>query len=318
MGNNQVGQLAKKYGYLEYMIERYLALFGSETEAFLEGNEKTLLKTIRCNELVTTPDELEKRLAKKGFDLELFPRLPYAFQVRGSQLSPGATTEYLLGQYMLQSPASIWAVEALKPEGLDLVVDLCAAPGGKTTLIAQLMKNQGALLATDISRSRIRALRSNISRMHVKNTLLMRMDAAKLPDMRILADAVLLDAPCTGEGLIPLDPTRKRSRTLQDIMTLAKVQRRLITAAAELLREGGVLVYSTCSFAPEENEEIIDYAIHHCPLRIINTGLRIGDPGFTRTFGKSFDKSLDLARRLYPHKHNTEGYFICKLEKVEA
>lgn len=300
------------------MVERYFALFGSETEAFLEGNEKALLKTIRCNELVTTPDELEERLVAKGFELELIPGLPYALQVMASHLPPGATTEYLLGQYMLQSPASMWAVEALKPQGMDLVVDLCAAPGGKTTLIAHLMENQGALLATDISRSRIRALRSNISRMYVENTLVIRMDAAKLPEMRILADAVLLDTPCTGEGLIPIDPTRKRSRTLQDIVTLAAVQRKLIIAAAKLLREGGVLVYSTCSFAPEENEEIIDYALHHCPLRVIDTGLPIGDPGFTAPFNRSLDKTLVQARRLYPYKHHTEGYFICKLEKVAA
>ncbi len=316
MGKKQVEQLAKKFGYLEYMVERYFALFGSETEVFLEGNEKKLAKTIRCNELVTTPVELKERLVVKGFELEQIQGLQYAFQVKAGQLPLGATTEYLLGHYMLQSPASMWAVETLKPKGIDLVADLCAAPGGKTTLIAQLMENQGAVLATDISRSRIRALRSNISRMQVENTLVIRMDAANLPEMGFLANAVLLDAPCTGEGLIPLDPTRKRSRTLQDIVTLTAVQRKLITAASKLLREGGILVYSTCSFAPEENEEIIDYALRNCPLKVIDTGLSIGDPGFSTPFNQSLDETLVKARRLYPFKHHTEGYFICKLEKI--
>jgi len=318
MGKKQVEQLAKKFGYLEYMIERYLALFGSETEEFLEGNEKTLAKTIRCNELVTTPVELEERLVTKGFELEPIQGLPYALQVKTGRLPIGATTEYLLGHYMLQSPASMWAVEALKPQGMELVADLCAAPGGKTTLIAHLMENQGVVLATDISRSRIRALRSNISRMQVENTLVMRMDAANLSEMGFVADAVLLDAPCTGEGLIPLDPTRKRSRTLKDIVTLTAVQRKLITAASKLLREGGILVYSTCSFAPEENEEIIDYALQHCPLKVIDTGLPIGDPGFSAPLNQSLDETLARARRLYPYKHHMEGYFICKLEKVAS
>jgi NOL1/NOP2/sun family putative RNA methylase len=315
---NQVKQLAKKFGYLEYMIDRYLALFSSETEAFLQGNEKKLSKTVRCNELVTTPDELVERLVGKGFELEMIPGIPYAFRMNAGHLPLGATTEYLLGHYMLQSPASIWAVESLKPKGMELVVDLCAAPGGKTTLIAQLMENKGAILATDISRSRMRGLRSNISRLQVENTLVIRMDAAKLQEMGILADAVLLDAPCTGEGLIPIDPTRKQSRTLQDILTLTEVQRKLIIAASKILREGGTLVYSTCSFAPEENEEIIDFALNHCPLRVIDTGLPIGDSGFITPFNRSLDKSLTQARRLYPYKHGTEGYFICKLEKIAA
>jgi len=309
-------QLARRYGYLEYMVARYLALFGPETEAFLAGNEPALAKSIRTNSLVSTPDRVVERLAAKGFRLEAVTGLPYAFRVLEGRLPLGATPEYLLGQYTLQSVASMWAVEALNPREAKIVADVCAAPGGKTTLIAQLMENHGALLATDISRMRMRALRSNLSRMHVENALAMRMDAALLPELGIQADAVLLDAPCTGEGLIPVDPTRKRSRQLEDLATLAVVQQKLIVAATALLREGGILVYSTCSFAPEENEQIIDYALQKCPLRVIETGLPIGDPGFTAPFGQPVDKTLVRARRFYPYKHGTEGFFICRLEKV--
>ena len=154
--------------------------------------------------------------------------------------------------------------------------------------------------------------------MGVKNTLVMRIDAARLPKMGITADAVLLDAPCTGEGLIPIDPARKRSRTLKDITTLTKVQQKLIEAASELLRERGVMVYSTCSFAPEENEFIINWALNQYPLRIVDPEIPVGEPGFTAPFGQQLDNSLALARRLYPYKHQTEGFFICKLQKNSA
>lgn len=311
-------QLAQKYGYREYMVKRYLALFGADTEMFLKGNDLEIPKTIRVNTLATSPDALASRLREKGSQLELVEGLPYAFRLYGSEAPLGATTEYLLGHYMLQSQASIWAVEALNPVNKDLVVDMCAAPGGKTTLIAQFMKNEGALLATDISRKRIRSLRSNLSRMRVENALVIRMDAAQLPEFGIQADAVLLDAPCTGEGLIPVDPSRKQSRREEDITTMMRVQQKLILAAVKLLRTDGCLVYSTCSFAPEENEEIIDFALHQCPIEIVDTKLPMGDPGFTAPFGRELDSSVQLARRFYPYKHQMEGFFICRMKKLAA
>ncbi len=298
------------------MVERYFALFGEETEVFLEGNDQPLLKTIRCNTLAIKPEILVARLKKKGFTLEAIQDIDYAFRVIAGKFPLGATTEYLLGYYFLQSVASMWAVEVLNPRDSSFVVDMCAAPGGKTTHIAQLMGNSGALLITDISRTRMRGLRSNLSRMRIENVLAIRVDAARLPETEVKADKILLDAPCTGEGLIPLDPKRKQSRSLEDINTMASVQRKLIIAASKLLKEGGTLVYSTCSFAPEENEEIIDYALQHCHLRVVDTGLTFGNPGLTRPFGRVMDDSLVKARRFYPYKHKMEGFFICKLEKV--
>ncbi len=311
-------RLAERFGYLEYMVERYLALFGEETEAFLEGNDMVLPKTIRCNTLAIEPQVLVKRLESKGFELEAVEGMDYAFRVTVGKLPLGATTEYLLGYYFVQSVASMWAVEVLNPREGRIVVDMCAAPGGKTTHIAQLMGNKGALLATDISRDRMRGLRSNLSRLRVENAIAIRVDAAQLPETKVRADKVLLDAPCTGEGLIPLNPERKQSRRLQDIETMVAVQRKLIIVASKLLKEGGTLVYSTCSFAPEENEEIIDFALQRCPLRVVDTGLAFGNPGLTMPFGRVLDESLVNARRFYPYKHLMEGFFICTLEKVAA
>ena len=316
--SSAAARLAKKYGYLDYMVERYVHLFGADTEAFLIGNDAPLPKTLRVNTLVTSPKELVSRLNRKGVELEQVEGLPYAFRILHSPIPMGATTEYLQGEYMLQSPASMWAVEALHPSADSVVIDMCAAPGGKTTLIAQLMNNEGALLATDIDRHRTRSLRSNLSRMQVENTLVMRTDATRLPDLGLQADSVLLDAPCTGEGLIPVDPSRKRSRTAADLAKLAQLQKRLLLAGIALLKEGGVLVYATCSFAPEENEEIIDFVLQQSPTRIIETGLPVGAPGFSSPFNKDLDPSLRLAKRFYPYQHQMEGFFICKLEKLAA
>ena len=144
------------------------------------------------------------------------------------------------------------------------------------------------------------------------------MDATQLPDLGIQADAVLLDAPGTGEGLIPVDPTRKHSRTADDLAKLAKVQKQFLVAGISLIREKGVLVYATCSFAPEENEEVIDYAIRQRPIRIIATGLPVGAPGFPKPFDQELHPSLRLARRFYPYQHQMEGFFICKIEKLAA
>lgn len=318
MSGKRVQRLARRFGYLEYMIERYLTLFGEEAEAFLEGNDRHIPKTIRCNTLAIEPQLLGKRLEMKGFDLEVVQGIDYAFRMTSGEFPLGATTEYLLGYYFVQSQASMWAVEVLNPKGSEVVVDMCAAPGGKTTHIAQLMENSGALLATDISRKRMRGLRSNLSRMRVENVLALRVDAAHLPETGIQADKVLLDAPCTGEGLIPLQPERKRSRTLKDVETMAAVQRKLIVVASKILKEDGTLVYSTCSFAPEENEEIVNFALQNCPLRVVDTGLVFGDPGIRAPFGRVMDDSVLDARRFYPYKHKMEGFFICKLEKITA
>jgi NOL1/NOP2/sun family putative RNA methylase len=311
-------RLAKEFGYKVFMVERYLALFGEETEQFLRGNDVTLPKTIRVNTLAISVPEEVTRLTSKGFKLAPVEGLSYAYHVLESPFTVGATPEYLLGHYMLQSPASMWAVETLIPKRSQTVVDMCAAPGGKTTLIAQFMENQGVLLATDISRNRVRSLRSNLSRMRVENSLVMRIDAARLAELGIQADAVLLDAPCTGEGLIPVDPSRKQSRTPEDIVTMANVQQKLILAGSQLLREGGVMVYSTCSFAPEENEAIIDFALENCSLRVIEMDLPFGDPGLTSFFGVDVDNSLRNARRFYPFKHQMEGFFICRMIKDAA
>jgi 16S rRNA C967 or C1407 C5-methylase (RsmB/RsmF family) len=144
------------------------------------------------------------------------------------------------------------------------------------------------------------------------------MDGRQISDLDIQADKVLLDAPCTGEGLIPRDPTRKTSRELKDILYVAELQKNLIDAALTCLKPGGSLVYSTCAIAPEENEFVVDHALKNKDIHVKKIDFSGGSPAFTKIFEKSLPSPIKEARRFYPHKDGTEGFFVCKITKEHS
>jgi NOL1/NOP2/sun family putative RNA methylase len=311
-----VPDLAKTYGYKEYMITRYLEMLGKEEIVqFIKANERGLIPTLRCNTLRIDEEDFVNLFTKKGFVLEKIPLIAHGYRVFKTPFPLGATNEYLLGFYFLQSEASMIPVQVLDPKPGELVIDLAAAPGAKTTQIAQFMKNKGAIIGIDINRKRTKSLRSNLSRCGVYNALIIRMDGRQISDLDIQADKVLLDAPCTGEGLIPRDPTRKTSRELKDILYVAELQKSLIDAALTCVKPGGCLVYSTCAIAPEENEFVVDHALKTEGIRVKKIDFSGGSPAFTKIFAKSLHPSIREARRFYPHKDGTEGFFICKIYK---
>jgi NOL1/NOP2/sun family putative RNA methylase len=316
MSEKTASELAGKFGYSAYLVDRYIRMFGSEdTVRLLEANEKGLMNCIRCNTLRMSPDHLLSRLENKGFKLERIGWVPYGFRVMKESYSLGSTTEYLLGYYYIQEAASMLPPIVLAPQPHDCVVDLCAAPGGKTTQLAQIMENKGVIIAVDLSRERMRSLRSNLSRCGVLNVIAYRMDGKDLPTLGVTSDRILIDAPCSCDGVIPFDPSRKKSRGIEDIEFCSSIQRKLVAAATQCLPSGGELVYSTCSTAPEENERIVAETIEKFDVKVVDTGLRFGDEGFREALGIRYPDEVRLARRLYPHKHGTEGFFICKLRK---
>lgn len=312
-----VEELAERYNYRKYMVKRYLEMFGKEeTVKLLEANEQKLIPSLRCNTLRIDEEDFVTLFTKKRFVLEKISGISYGYRVIKTPFPLGATNEYLLGFYFLQSEASMIPVQVLDPNPGEMILDLAAAPGGKTTQIAQFMKNKGVIVAIDINRKRIKSLRSNLSRCGVYNALIIRMDGRQISDLGLQADKVLLDAPCTGEGLIPRDPTRKTSRELKDILYVAELQKSLIDGALACLKPGGSLVYSTCAMAPEENEFVIDHALKNEDIHVKKMDFNRGSPAFTGViFGETLHPSIKEARRLYPHKDGTEGFFICKLQK---
>ena len=312
--NIRINLLAKKYGYPKWMIERYAEILGPELEEFLEACERPLPKSIRVNTLKIDIKTALRDLEAKGFILEPVKWCSEGFWVKNSPMSIGATREYLLGYYFIQTSASMLPPLLLDPSPEHIILDMCAAPGGKTSHIAQLLKNQGAVISIEIDEQRAIALKNNLARCGVFNTLILNMDAKEFPKLNFKVDKILLDAPCSGEGLIRQKPERKISRSIKDIIFCSNNQEKLAEAAVNSLKDGGTLIYSTCSLAPEENEEVIDYLINNFPMRVEKISVD-GEPGLTQFKDRVYDNSLANARRIYPHKHESIGFFICKLVK---
>jgi NOL1/NOP2/sun family putative RNA methylase len=304
--------LAKEYGYKQEAIERYMNLFGEDIEAFLKANEAEPNLYIRVNTLKISGYQLKMRLCKRGCSLRA---VEGGFLVEASPFSISSTPEYLLGYMYIQGIAEMQVAPLLDPEGI--VIDMCAAPGGKTTHLAQLMKNSGVILALDVNKDKIKALKANIHRMGVKNTVIYLMSALHFP---YRSHRILLDAPCTGSGIIRKDPTRKYSRDLTDITFCSQLQRDLLKKGIRTLEDDGILVYSTCSLEPEEDEMIIDWALTHLPVEIEPVEFSVnGIPAvraFSQPFGKELHEDIQLCRRTVPHIHDCNGMFVAKLRKI--
>ncbi|WP_297510073.1 RsmB/NOP family class I SAM-dependent RNA methyltransferase [Thermococcus sp.] len=206
------------------------------------------------------------------------------------------------GLFYAQSLPSMVTARVLEPSEEELIIDMAAAPGGKTSHIAQLMENRGEIIAIDKSRNRLKKMEEELKRLGVKNVKTIRMDSRKLPELGVQADKILLDAPCTALGI---RPKLWEIRTPKDIEATARYQRAFIWAAIKSLRKGGVLVYSTCTLSLEENEANVRY--------ILEKGLKLEEqPLFIASHGIG----LDNVQRFYPNRHMTQGFFIARLRKV--
>ncbi len=315
--DQKVRKLAERYGYLPYMVARYLEILGpQDTVKLLEANEKPLPETIRCNDYAIECSKLVKRLEEKGYKLEKIPYLPHGYNVLETGIgSIGGTHEYLLGYYYVQDPASMSVVYQLNPKPGELVIDMAAAPGGKSTQILQLTRDGAILIAVEKHPRRIKSLRSNLQRLRFSNYIILKGDSTvlRLPE----ADRILVDAPSTGEGIIRKDPRRKRSRSISDLIFIHELQVAMLRRAIETVKPGGIIVYSACTLAPEEGELVIDRILEEHPDRVDVEPLNAPTtPGITSYFNQELDPSVATCGRFWPHIHGTEGFFICKLRVV--
>ena len=278
---------------------------------FLLKMERTPTQYIRVNTLKSGRADLMKRLQSKGFELKA-TAIPDVLAITKAPLPTGATTEYLLGHYYIQDLSSCMAVEALDISPGQIVLDLAAAPGGKTTFMAQRMNNSGIIIAIVPNERRARSMSFNLARCGVYNTCIFKTDALHAGKFEMNFDRVLLDAPCSCEGVIAKDPTRKRSHTPRDVDYCSRIQEKMIEAAAGLVKPGGILVYSTCSFAPEENEMVVDRLLQNLHNVTVEP-IHYGSSGLTRFGDLIFAEPLKNARRFYPHLHDMTGFFIARL-----
>ncbi len=314
----KLSDIAREYGYNFDNLKRYNEMFGEKLPEFLEANEKENKDSIRVNTIKISRNQLYERLTERGFILKDIS--DFGFIIEESNFSVSSTQENLLGYFYIQGVAEMIVSPILSPTKNDFVVDMCAAPGGKTTHLSAIMENQGVVYAFDINKRRLSALKNNISRLGCLNIAVFNLSGEEITKINNRPDKILLDAPCTGSGIMRKDSLRKSLKTTHDIIFLSEIQKKLLKAAIDSLKNGGTLLYTTCSLEPEENEFVVQWALNNFEIKLSNIDTDInGVPlvnGFTEIFGRKLSDEISLCKRSLPHVHNTNGLFMAKITKL--
>ncbi len=240
--------------YNKEIFKRYLSLYGRE---FFKNSERPYKKTVRVNCLKITKKGLAERLEKQRFKVSE-SEIPEGLIIERERKRVGGTVEHLCGYFFVQDLTSMLSARWLSPKPDDKVLDMCAAPGGKTTHLSEIMKNQGFILAVDIDKSKNIAMINNLHRMGTLNVTYINADMTKPLEQEF--DKILLDAPCSASGIIRKDKAIKQKLTLEYVRKYSEKQRLLIDSAYQMLKKGGLMVYSTCSVDSLENYENAEYA----------------------------------------------------------
>ncbi len=300
---------------------RYSSL--TDWDEFIRYSLSFLRRSIRVNTLKISVEDAKKRLSK-DWHLEEVPWCREGFWIdhkgegEAYRRDIGNTREHQLGYIYVQEAASMIPPIVLDPQPGETVLDMCAAPGSKSGQIAQYMKNDGVLIANDYLGKRLAPLGINLQRCSVTNSIITLMKGDRFARTGIACDRILLDAPCSGTGTI-----RKSLKTLRIwnpmmVKKIAGEQKRLIESAYAVLKKGGILVYSTCSLEPEENEAVIDFLLKHhpdCSLEEITlSGLKKG-PVILSFDGQNYSEEIRKCLRLWPQDNDTEGFFVARIRK---
>jgi NOL1/NOP2/sun family putative RNA methylase len=317
----------QKYPLKPEFENRMKTLLGDDFDKFVSSLEQRPLSSIRVNELKISPDKLKKELEDKGWKINQPIHSHPEIMVIESQLEPGEigrTFEHLLGYYYVQEISSMLPIIALNPQPNERVLDLCASPGSKTTEMASFMKNTGLIIANEPDFGRMKILSSNLERCGVSNVIVTRKEGTalcnKLSENGFSFDKILVDAPCTGEGTLRANPKTALMWNPNGIRKMSSLQKRLISSAIKLLKVGGEVVYSTCTYGPEEDEEVVDFVLREFPEQIeiekISLPLKT-HPGIQKWQGHEFSEKVKFACRVFPFDNNTEGFFITKFKKIK-
>ena len=292
----------------KWFVEYCFRLFGrSEAIAFLEGSVYPPPFFVRLNLLKAPEGEIIAKLDAEGVKLEKTEQLDSVFKVTDSKRPLTSLQTYRDGMFYVQDKASCFAAEVANPKPGMTVLDVCASPGAKTTHLAQLMRNKGSIYSVDFSPRRIKTWRQEIQRMSATIAEPVIADARGRLPFTIEADVVLLDPPCTSTGSFGRQPSAKWRLSQKSAQSMAEIQWQMINSCAENVKPNGFLVYTTCSVTVEENEVTIERFLKwHPEFQLAEIKPQIGMPGM---------RGLSRSCRFYPHFHESNGYFLAKLEK---
>ena len=308
------------------VLARYEPLV-DDTEAFRAACERPLPSVVRVNEIKATPERVRRAFDEQGVAYETVDWHDGLLKLPGIADQPGNSWPYAHGWVYGQEEVSAVPAEVLAPEPGERVFDPCAAPGSKTTQLAALIDDRGLLVANDNNLGRLSALRSNAERCGVTNVVVTNGDARNAslkplvgPDgdhRKAFYDRALVDVPCSCEGTVRKNPTALEDWEYSHVQGIAGVQKGILTRTLEMTKPGGTVVYSTCTFAPEENEAVLNHALasDRFDCELVEFDLPFdSSPGVTEWEAEEYDPSVTRAHRIYPHQNDTGGFFVAKLE----
>ena len=291
---------------------RYQSII-EDWDAFLKTAGTPMPYVVRANTLKIESPTLYRRFIDAGMDVTPYAWNPDLFELAEP---PGRRIEHWLGLYYAQEAVQTLPVMALDPQPDETVLDLCAAPGGKTTFIAARMYNRGTLVANEPSGRRQMSLLANINRLGVLNAMVTAYQGENFP-MQTSFDRILVDAPCSAEGTLRKEPSLRNGASSGTIARLARLQKRLIVRAFDVLAPGGTLVYSTCTFAPEENEAVVAHLLEQRAAQILPFNIPFeASSGLTGWKGEAFPIETRHCIRVYPHHLNSGGGFLARITRA--
>ena len=300
---------------LEKFKERYSSIAGNPEE-FFSILQKQLPRSFRINNLKGDKNEVLENFKQYGIDFEQYPWYSDAFTTNDKKI--GNTIEHFSGWIYIQEATSMIPPLAMKNHLKEdsMVLDAAAAPGSKTTQLADLMGNNGLLIANEISFMRTKALKFNLEKMGVLNAVLTNYNFKGFPE-KIQFDCILVDAPCSSEGTLRKDPNIMLTWSTKRILEFSRLQKAMVLKAFDLLKQGGCLVYSTCTFAPEENEEVIDFLLKNREAKVEKIHLENFklSPGIEEWEKIKFSTEVKNCSRIWPQDNDTDGFFLAKIKK---
>ncbi len=291
---DEVRYLSIKYSYAPWIVELWLSHYSTDfvEDLMAAGNDRPPV-TVRLNWLRVMKPDLIKKLRSSGYEAEEGAICQNAINVKGEKLLD--SDMYKLGMFTPQDESSMLVAEKLDPKHGELIMDVCAAPGGKTTAIAERMNNTGRIIASDIYRRKLDLVDKEARRLGITNIVTRSWDATRVDSSMIeKADRVLVDAPCTGLGVVRRKPEIKYKERNTDMEMLPKKQLAILSASSSYVKPGGTLLYSTCTVNPDENERVVEKFLRK-------------NPSFQKV-----EKTL-----LLPNVNGTDGFFICVMKKEE-